>query len=118
MRKPSPDMIGKRYGKLTIVAMTDDRQKNAVVWECRCDCGNTIYRNTYFLNYSKNPSCGCYRKPRQAKPKPIYPPFTDCVEYSEHRYDKGCELLTEKLCATRGECVFYNPKPEEKQAVE
>ena len=50
---------GQRYGRLTVVAKTDRRVSDRVVWECRCDCGNeTVVRQTN-LQSGKTKSCGC-----------------------------------------------------------
>lgn len=36
--------LNDRFGKLVVVALSDQRIKGEYVWECLCDCGNTIYR--------------------------------------------------------------------------
>ena len=36
------DLTGKRFGKLTVLEPTDQRVRDAVVWRCRCECGNEI----------------------------------------------------------------------------
>ncbi len=46
-----------RYGKLTVVSLTDNRIKGEYVWECICDCGNTRYRTTSKLKLGG--ACGC-----------------------------------------------------------
>jgi hypothetical protein len=38
----SKNIVGKRYGKLTVSEKTDKRKGGCVVWLCKCDCGNTI----------------------------------------------------------------------------
>ena len=35
------DMIGRRYGKLTVVGHAENRN-NIRYWRCRCDCGAEI----------------------------------------------------------------------------
>lgn len=52
---------GQRYGRLTVVAKTDRRVSNRVVWECRCDCGNTTYVTSNHLANGNTKSCGCAR---------------------------------------------------------
>ena len=56
-------LVGQRYGMLTAVRPTDKRINKNVVWEFRCDCGNTVYRMPNSLNQSLQmgctPSCGC-----------------------------------------------------------
>ena len=36
------DLTGKRFGKLTVLEPTDQRVRDAVVWRCRCECGNEM----------------------------------------------------------------------------
>ena len=36
------DLTGLRIGKLTVLEPTAERVRNAVVWKCRCDCGQEI----------------------------------------------------------------------------
>jgi hypothetical protein len=54
------NLIGKRFGKL-IVIKEDGRSKNGhqVMWECLCDCGNTIRAATGALNAGHRTTCKC-----------------------------------------------------------
>ncbi|MBP3210370.1 MAG: hypothetical protein J6M64_10790 [Oscillospiraceae bacterium] len=36
------DRTGMRYGRLTAIEPTTDRQGGSIVWRCRCDCGNEV----------------------------------------------------------------------------
>ena len=56
----SPNLIGQKFGKLTVVQKTDNKTSNGcVIWECQCDCGNICERSTRSLKPDKNCSCGC-----------------------------------------------------------
>jgi hypothetical protein len=37
------DLQGQRFGKLVVLEITDQRNNGAVVWKCKCDCGNIAY---------------------------------------------------------------------------
>jgi hypothetical protein len=37
------NLKGKRFGKLTVKALTAQRKKGSVVWRCLCDCGNVHF---------------------------------------------------------------------------
>ena len=51
---------GKRFGKLTVLSETDKRNnQGCVLWECFCDCGNTSFVATSWLNSGNTTSCGC-----------------------------------------------------------
>ena len=60
------NLIGQRFGRLTVVALNGSREdlrgRKRRFWECRCDCGNTVYHSTANLNSGNIKSCGCYRK--------------------------------------------------------
>jgi len=42
--------------------MTDERKKKDILWECLCDCGNTVLASAPRLKNGWAYSCGCYRK--------------------------------------------------------
>ena len=57
------DITGRRYGKLTAICPTD--QKNAqgsVIWKCRCDCGRETEASVLELNSGNRKSCGCLKE--------------------------------------------------------
>ena len=60
------DITGKRYDRLVAVRPTEKRDAaGSVVWECKCDCGNTAYYSVNALNGGHIRSCGCvYRMTR------------------------------------------------------
>lgn len=55
----STDIAGQKFGRLTAVRPTGERKRGYVVWECRCDCGNTksVLRGNLVSGNTK--SCGC-----------------------------------------------------------
>lgn len=52
-------LVGKKFGKLTVISKTDERINNGVVWVCQCDCGNTKKVPTHLLTSGHTRSCGC-----------------------------------------------------------
>ena len=56
------DLTGQRFGQLTAVNATDERRNRCVVWECKCDCGNTTYVSSMYLQSGVATSCGCKKK--------------------------------------------------------
>lgn len=56
------DLIGKRFGKLTVIEKSSIRKNKRVWWVCQCDCGNKTKVPTYRLNNGETKSCGCIRK--------------------------------------------------------
>lgn len=57
------NLAGKRFGKLTVPEPTKQRVRNAVVWRCRCDCGNEILVESRCLKPGVIYSCGCEKSP-------------------------------------------------------
>ena len=60
------DMIGKKFNRLTIVSRAANDGTRAV-WNCVCDCGNTLSVQGKKLRSGHTKSCGCIRKETTAK---------------------------------------------------
>lgn len=58
------NLIGRRFGKLIVLKDSGKRYRRAVLWECRCDCGNIIYKTGNNLLSGNNKSCGCGQQER------------------------------------------------------
>ena len=56
------EMVGQRFGRLTVIAMSQKRQNGRILWECRCDCGNTVLAPKSSLKNGTTQSCGCLHK--------------------------------------------------------
>lgn len=56
------DIAGQRFGRLVVVGDSGQRQCGLILWECRCDCGNTTYVPSSSLKSGRTKSCGCYQK--------------------------------------------------------
>jgi len=61
-RNPVRDLTGQRFGKLVVVGPTEQRKGSNVVWECKCDCGNTTFATTNVLTNGNKRSCSCLNK--------------------------------------------------------
>lgn len=52
------DLTGMKFGKLTVIKLTDRRSRNGgVICECKCDCGNTCYVKSSNLTSGNSKSC-------------------------------------------------------------
>lgn len=56
------NLIGKRFGKLTVVGKEKETVNRYCVWHCRCDCGNEVNVNTKQLQRGTVSNCGCVPK--------------------------------------------------------
>lgn len=56
----SIDLTGRKYGKLTVLRKTPERDAaGCVMWECQCECGTIKSFSTNVLNSGKVKTCGC-----------------------------------------------------------
>lgn len=60
------DLTGIKIGKLTVVKLSEnkfDSNRTTKLWECKCQCGNILYKSARHLNEAlknkKQISCGC-----------------------------------------------------------
>ena len=62
MIRPKVDMIGRTFGRLTVVEQTEGKQKDRQAWYlCRCQCGKRIKARGTSLRRGQTASCGCLR---------------------------------------------------------
>ncbi len=55
---PLKDFVGKRFGKLTVIAY-EEKRAGMHRWRCRCDCGSETVAGQTLLQTGKTKSCGC-----------------------------------------------------------
>lgn len=53
------NLIGRRFGRLTVLAQAEGSEDHYRLWRCRCDCGNEILVNTKRLTQGIVTHCGC-----------------------------------------------------------
>lgn len=58
MSKPL-DLIGQKFGKLTVLERTENTKSGKTKWICICDCGNKAVVVGDRLKSGKTKSCGC-----------------------------------------------------------
>ena len=63
MGRKSIDMsiVGKKFGKLTVVDFSHKDKLGMLHWLCECDCGNTVTVARNNLRSGHTTSCGCRR---------------------------------------------------------
>lgn len=68
------DLSGMRFGRLVVIDESDPiwigKQKQ-VMWNCICDCGNTIKVRAGALSSGNTSSCGCFNKDRIRETKTL-----------------------------------------------
>ena len=74
LSNPEPkDYIGKRFGRLTVLALEGrvSPKKTELFWRCVCDCGNETTVGQTELQNGDTQSCGCLQRERSAENKQL-----------------------------------------------
>jgi hypothetical protein len=56
------DIVGQKFGRLTILRKVKSNKYRQARCECECDCGNKVIVLIYNLKNKKTKSCGCLQK--------------------------------------------------------
>ncbi len=67
------NIIGNRYGLLTVIDVIDSNNSRGIKWKCQCDCGNEVTATTLSLTHGKKRSCGCVDAKRHCVFKHVSP---------------------------------------------
>lgn len=52
------DLTGQHFGSLTAVRIIGKSARGLMIWECKCDCGNTIEVTSTNLRLGRKSNCG------------------------------------------------------------
>jgi hypothetical protein len=55
------NLVGKKYGMLTVAERAETDHNGHTRWICKCDCGNSITVDGYKLKNGHTNACGCRR---------------------------------------------------------
>ena len=66
MRK-KVEMIGKKFGRLTVVEEVGKTDRGSYKYKCICDCGKTIVVNGWDVRCGNTKSCGCLNKEKSTE---------------------------------------------------
>lgn len=61
------DLVGKKFGRLTVLKYVKNDECNQAMWECLCICGNISVVRGYSLRSGRAKSCGCLRNEASKK---------------------------------------------------
>lgn len=61
------DLVGKKYGRLTVIRREENSSDGHAKWLCKCDCGNFIITRGTSLRCGIVKSCGCLQKDKLRK---------------------------------------------------
>lgn len=55
----TPNLIGMRFGMLTVIEKDNTKKGTGSYWSCKCDCGGYITTSARCLKTGNTKSCGC-----------------------------------------------------------
>lgn len=55
------NLIGNKFGKLTVIERAPNNRFNNTCWKCRCDCGGITIVDVNNLKNGNTTSCGCVK---------------------------------------------------------
>ena len=53
------DMVGKRFGRLTVLSRAENNVHGQAMWRCVCECGQETVCSGGNLRSGRSKSCGC-----------------------------------------------------------
>jgi hypothetical protein len=61
------DLMGQKFGKLTVIGRAENDSQGRAMWICKCDCGNPEYKivRSQHLIRGSVLSCGCLQRERE-----------------------------------------------------
>lgn len=61
------NLVGNKYDRLIVLRETNKRtRQGSIIWECVCDCGNTVFSTGGNLKRYNTKSCGCLNRQKRA----------------------------------------------------
>ena len=111
------DLLGKRFGRLTVTKLLPERSKNfSCRWLCICDCGNEKIVTTQHLQHKDTKSCGCqyvhqtrkYMSPGEAGARHLYRAYQAQAKRRKLSFDLSFETFRE---LTALPCVYCGLPP-------
>lgn len=63
------DLTGQKFGFLTVISLSKNRDNKVRKWVCECECGNVINVRVADLTSGNTKSCGCYQRKKAKEVK-------------------------------------------------
>ena len=60
------DLTGQRFGRLVVRSYHGSTKDGRALWDCRCECGNTVVVRAGGLRRGTTRSCGCFSQEDKA----------------------------------------------------
>ena len=93
------DIIGQKFGKLTVLSYVGIDNHGSTTFECLCDCGNTTVVTRYSLTDNRTQSCGCLTSIGENNIKNIL---------NTHNISYKSQFIFSDLVSDMGRCLPYD----------
>ncbi len=85
-------MLGKKFGRLLVMAYDKTDKHRMAHWLCKCDCGKVVVVRGLSLRTGHTKSCGCARKGHGLSRTKTYYTWVDmrrrCLQKHNYQYPK------------------------------
>lgn len=98
------DETGNKYGKLTVLSLTKDKN-NRTAWLCQCECGNTTIARGPDLRKNKITSCGCAKGKHPNNIKDISDQKFGMLTALQYEYSKNNKQYWSFQCDCGNICI-------------
>ena len=90
---------GERFHRLVVVGDVGKRTPcRSILWECICDCGNTIHTRSKYLKNGRTKSCGCLGREKRL------------AAHTKHGHSRRGNMSSEMTCYVHMLRRCNNPK--------
>lgn len=129
------DLIGSKYGRLTVLSKAESHPRKGRMWVCKCKCGTLVEKDTSCLIRGNTKSCGCLFKEQlktrhykrtgcdfNVTKKPEYRIWMKAKQRCENPNDKGYRLYgvrgIEMRLTFKEFFEYLGPRPSAKHSVD
>lgn len=70
------DLTGQRFGKYTVIALSEPYKGRKDTWLCKCDCGNERIVYGFGLKSGRSTNCGCAKTKHGMSKSKLYRVYT------------------------------------------
>jgi 5-methylcytosine-specific restriction endonuclease McrA len=111
------NLIGKKFGMLTVIDGYHDEEKHQIIWLCKCDCGNnkTVKARGIDLKNGHVKSCTCLKARRLREGESAFNRLYDT--YKRRAIQKGISFNLSKERfkeITSKNCFYCGVEPKQK----
>lgn len=99
------DLLGSRFGRLTVISRDGSGCDGYASWLCQCECGKTVSVRGTNLRFGLTQSCGCYN--REVATKGSSEKNRTHGQYSTRLYKVWCGMRRRYQDINRANYKYY-----------